>query len=290
VKKILVTGANGQLGRELQNLASHYPGFEFLFTGHSTLPIEDQQQIDEYFTAHRPLWCINCAAYTAVDKAESEKDAAYRINGEAPGWLANACRNTGARLIHVSTDYVFPGNSATPLREKDTTGPLNVYGASKLEGERRALEQYPDGTVIIRTAWVYSEYGNNFVKTMIRLMTERPAINVVDDQIGSPTYAADLAAAILQIIDSTHFTPGIYHYSNEGRISWYEFAMAIRNKIGSRCTVNPIPTSSYPTPAKRPNYSLLDKTLIRQTYGVAIPQWETSLDVCLTRIHTNNPL
>ena len=290
MKKILVTGAGGQLGRELQTMASQYPAFDFVFAGRSILPIDDQKKIDEFFAANQPDWCINCAAYTAVDKAETDKETAFRINGEAPGWLANACRNTGTRLIHISTDYVFPGSSATPLKENDTTGPVNVYGASKLEGERRALEQYPDGTLIIRTSWVYSEFGNNFVKTMIRLMTERPAINVVADQVGSPTYAADLAAAILHIVDGPRFIPGIYHYSNEGRISWYEFAMAIREKIGSPCAVSPIPTSGFPTPATRPAYSLLDKTLIRQTYGVSIPGWEPSLDVCLIRIHTNNAL
>ena len=290
MKKILVTGADGQLGRELQTLASQYPAFDFIFASRITLPIDDQKKIDDFFAASQPTWCINCAAYTAVDKAETDKESAFRINGEAPGWLANACRNNGTRLIHISTDYVFPGSSATPLKENDSTGPVNVYGASKLEGERRALEQYPDGTLIIRTSWVYSEFGNNFVKTMIRLMTDRPTLNVVDDQIGSPTYAADLAAAILHIVDSTRFIPGIYHYSNEGRISWYEFAMAIRDKIGSPCTVNPIPTSGFPTPATRPHYSLLDKSLIRQTYGVSIPNWEPSLDTCLIRIHSNNAL
>lgn len=290
MKKILVTGANGQLGRELQALAGQYPAFEFVFADRSVLPIDNQTAINDFFALHQPAWCINCAAYTAVDKAESDKENAFRINGDAPGWLANACRNTGARLIHVSTDYVFPGNSATPLKENDTTGPTNVYGASKLEGERRAIEQYPDGVLIIRTAWVYSEYGNNFVKTMIRLMKERPSINVVNDQVGSPTYAADLAAAILHIVDSTRFVPGIFHYSDEGRISWYDFAIAIRNRIESPCTVNPIPTTDFPTPATRPAFSLLDKTLIRHTYGLSIPDWQASLDICLFRLLSNDAL
>lgn len=284
MKKILVTGANGQLGRELQTLTGQYPEFEFLFADRDTLPIDHREKIEAFFATHPLDFCINCAAYTAVDKAESDKENAFLINGEAPGWLAAACRNTGARFIHISTDYVFPGNSATPLRENDTTGPVNVYGASKLQGEHQALKQYPDGTLIIRTAWVYSEYGNNFVKTMIRLMNERPAINVVADQIGTPTYAADLAAAILHMVSGPHFIPGIYHYSNEGRISWYDFALAIRGKIGSTCTVNPIPTTDYPTPAARPAFSLLDKTLIRNTYGLTIPDWQTSLDTCLTRL------
>jgi len=290
VKKILVTGANGQLGREIQALAGQYPAFEFIFADRNVLPIDDPAAINAFFAAHRLDWCINCAAYTAVDKAESDKENAFRINGDAPGWLANACRNTGARLIHISTDYVFPGNSATPLKENDTTGPINVYGASKLEGERHAIEQYPDGVLIIRTAWVYSEYGNNFVKTMIRLMKERPSINVVADQIGSPTYAADLAAAILHIIDAPRFVPGIFHYSDEGRISWYDFALAIRDRIESSCTVNPIPASEFPTPATRPAFSLLDKTLIRHTYGLSIPEWQASLDICLFRLLSNNAL
>ncbi|GGB04231.1 dTDP-4-dehydrorhamnose reductase [Puia dinghuensis] len=281
---ILVTGANGQLGRELQVLAAAYPQYSFVFADRSQLSIEDPQQIATFFNTHKPAWCINCAAYTAVDKAETEKDAAFRINGEGPGYLAAACRNSGARLIHVSTDYVFDGNSATPLKENDPTAPINAYGASKLAGEQRAMENHPGGTVIIRTAWVYSEFGNNFVKTMIRLMKERPAINVVDDQIGSPTYAADLAAAILHIVNSPNFVPGIYHYSNEGRISWYQFASAIRNHTGSTCTVNPIPSSQFPTPAKRPHYSLLDKTLIRKTYNIIIPDWEPSLLTCLGRL------
>jgi len=281
---ILVTGANGQLGRELQMLAAVNPEYDFLFTDRSQLPIEDQEQVDAFFSIHQPSWCINCAAFTAVDKAESDKDAAFRINGDAPGYLAAACHLHGARLIHISTDYVFDGNSATPLKESDPTGPINSYGASKLAGEEKAMQNNPGATVIIRTAWVYSEFGNNFVKTMIRLMKERPAINVVDDQLGSPTYAADLAAAILHIVAYPLFTPGIYHYSNEGQITWYQFAVAIRERIGSTCTVNPIPSSQFPTPAKRPHYSLLDKTLIRNTYQLAIPAWETGLETCLDRL------
>ena len=287
MQKIIVTGAGGQLGRELQILASAFPSIDFIFADRNQLPITDPARISAFFDEHQPNWCINCAAYTAVDKAESEKDAAFRINGDAPGYLANACRNTGARLIHISTDYVFDGSSATPLKEDDGTAPLNIYGASKLEGEKQALQAHPDGTVIIRTSWVYSEFGNNFVKTMIRLMTERPAINVVDDQIGSPTYAADLAAAILQIITGPHFVPGTYNYSNEGEISWYEFALAIRKLIGSSCTVGPIASANYPTPARRPHYSLLDKTLIKKTYGLSIPGWLSSLTTCIGRLTTN---
>jgi dTDP-4-dehydrorhamnose reductase len=281
---IIVTGANGQLGRELQVLAAQFPAYRFVFADRAQLPVDDQQKVAGFFAAHAPSWCINCAAYTAVDKAETDKETAFRINGDGPGHLAAACRRHGAKLIHVSTDYVFDGNSSTPLKESDPTAPINVYGASKLAGEQKAMEINPAGTVIIRTAWVYSEFGNNFVKTMIRLMKERPAISVVDDQIGSPTYAADLAAAILRIIGSPRFAPGIYHYSNEGRISWYAFAQAIRSRIGSSCTINPIPSSQFPTAAKRPHYSLLDKTLIGNTYQVDIPGWEAGLTTCISHL------
>jgi len=290
--KIFVTGANGQLGRELRVLAPESPQYDFFFFDRSTFPVEDPGAAQAFLTREHPAWLINCAAYTAVDKAESEKETAFEINGDAPGYLADACRKTSTRLIHISTDYVFDGSSATPLKETDPTGPVNTYGASKLEGERQALQQYPDGTLIIRTSWVYSEFGNNFVKTMIRLMKERPAINVVSDQIGTPTYAADLAAAILHIIGRSTaapehnptFTPGLYHYSNEGQISWYDFALAIRDAIGSTCSVNPIPTAQYPTPAKRPHYSLLDKTRIREIYAIPIPDWYPSLLACLRRL------
>lgn len=278
-EKIFVTGANGQLGRELRDLAP-----DCFFFDRATLPIEDPDALQAFLAREKPQWLINCAAYTAVDKAESEKETAWLINGDAVGDLAAACRKNNTRLIHISTDYVFDGSSATPLKETDPTSPINAYGASKLEGESQALQQYPDGTLIIRTSWVYSEFGNNFVRTMIRLMKERPTISVVNDQIGSPTYAADLATAILHIINYPTFTTGLFHYSNEGRISWYEFALAIRDAIGSPCIVNPIPTSQYPTPAKRPHYSLLDKTRIRDTYQLSIREWHPSLLTCLRKL------
>lgn len=283
---ILVTGANGQLGKELQTAASQYSSYRFIFTDRSVLPVGEEAAVKAFFARESVDYCVNCAAYTAVDKAESEQEQAFAINGDAVGYLAGACASAGAKFIHVSTDYVFDGESSVPLKEEDPTGPVNVYGASKLRGEQLAL-QYNADSVVIRTSWVYSEFGNNFVKTMIRLMGEKPSLNVVDDQIGSPTYAADLAEAILQIIGSGHFVPGIYHYSNEGVVSWYEFALAIRDLIGSACPVHPIPSAQFPTPAKRPHYSLLDKGRIRAVYGIGIPAWKESLAICLQRLHVN---
>jgi dTDP-4-dehydrorhamnose reductase len=282
--KIIVTGANGQLGKELSRISTGNPLFEIIFLSREDLSIRDVEKIVALFEKIRPAFCINCAAYTAVDKAESEKELAFLVNGQAVGALAAACHKTGARLIHISTDYVFDGHSAEPLREDHPTSPVNVYGASKLLGEQLARERHPAGTVIIRTSWVYSEFGNNFVKTMIRLMREKTAISVINDQIGSPTYAADLAGAILQIAGGGRFVPGTYHYSNEGQISWYEFALAIKELTSSACTVHSIPTSEYPTPAKRPHYSLLDKNLIRNTYDIKTPAWRESLVLCISRL------
>ncbi|MBS1666105.1 MAG: dTDP-4-dehydrorhamnose reductase [Bacteroidetes bacterium] len=281
--EIIVTGATGQLGKEIQTLSSRFPIFDFVFLGRAGLPINDFSKAQELFKIHQPAFLINCAAYTAVDKAESEKETAFLVNADSVEILAALCKQYGTRFIHISTDYVFDGGSSTPLREDAPTGPISVYGASKLKGEELALKENP-GSVIIRTSWVYSEFGNNFVKTMMRLMNERESINVVSDQIGSPTYAADLAEAIMQIINATQFVPGIYHYSNEGTISWYEFAVAIKEMINSSCIVNPIPTSQYPTPAKRPHYSLLDKTKISAVYALAIKDWKESLHVCISRL------
>lgn len=286
-KKIIVTGANGQVGQELRAAAASGSEFDFIFLTRNDFPLDNTASLGPLFETYQPAYFINCAAYTAVDKAESEKEQAFKINGDAVGTIAATCAAFGTRLIHISTDYVFDGTSATPLRETDPTGPLNVYGASKLRGEQLAMQQHPDGTVILRTSWVYSEFGNNFVKTMIRLMKEKGSIRVVDDQIGSPTYAADLADTILQIIAAPAFIPGIYHYSNSGEISWYQFALAIKELTDSPCRVDPLPTAQYPTPARRPHYSLMDKTLIRQTYGIKIPDWKDSLRRCISVILSN---
>jgi len=282
-KKILVTGANGQLGMEIQQLAKAYPLFEFIFTTREEMPLDNADAISTFISKHHPQYFVNCAAHTAVDKAESEKELAYKINTEAPGIIAKTCKENNVQLIHISTDYVFNGTGTVPYKESDATDPVNLYGDSKLQGEKKVMEFNPDA-IIVRTSWVYSEFGKNFVKTMLRLMADKDQISVVSDQSGTPTYAADLAETILQIITSQQWTPGIYHFSNEGNITWYDFAVAIKELSGSSCKVNPIAASQYPTPAKRPGYSVLDKTKIKQAFGISIPPWRDSLKVCLDKI------
>ena len=291
-KKILVTGANGQLGMELQQLAVANPSFKFIFTARDEFPLDNPDATNDFITKHQPQYLINCAAYTAVDKAESETELVYKINAEAPGVIAKACKENNTRLIHISTDYVFNGMGSVPYKEEDATDPVNFYGASKLEGEKNVLRFNP-GSIIIRTAWVYSEFGKNFVKTMIRLMAEKDQVNVVNDQWGTPTYAADLAEAIMKIISvldgPTHHSPlaahpGVYHFTNEGIITWYDFAVTIKELSGSSCIVNPIPSSAFPTPAKRPFYSVLDKTKIQQAFGIQLKNWKASLAVCMERL------
>ena len=239
--------------------------------------------MERAFALLQPKYVVNCAAYTAVDKAEIEKEQALAVNATAVGILAKAAKNHGARFIHLSTDYVFDGESETPLKEDHPVAPVNFYGETKLKGEQEALRENNE-SIIIRTAWVYSFYGKNFVKTMLRLMAEKESINVVADQVGSPTYAADLANAILHIIDSGRWFPGVYHFSNQGVISWAQFAEEIRRRIHSSCLVNFITTDQYPTPAKRPRYSVLDKSKIVTTYGVALKPWEESLQTCLQKL------
>lgn len=277
---ILVTGSNGQLGKELQVLAEIYPQFRFVFASREDLKLHHYGLVENFFLATKPQYCINCAAYTAVDKAESEKDMAMLVNGEAVGNLAAICKKYQTKLIHISTDYVFDGESEIPYKEDDATGPINLYGISKLMGEQLCMKEDPDA-IIIRTAWVYSSFGHNFVKTMMRLMNERNELNVVSDQVGSPTYAADLAKAVLTIISSGKWQSGIYHYSNEGKISWYEFATEIKNLVGSKSIIHPILTAEYPTPAKRPKFSLLNKEKIKTVFGIHVPEWKDSLKKCV---------
>jgi dTDP-4-dehydrorhamnose reductase len=281
--KIVVTGANGQLGKELQALQNTHSQVQFHFFTKEELNIADLANVEAVFQEHQPHYCINCAAYTAVDKAETEKETAFLINQTGTKNLALASSQFGAKFIHISTDYVFDGNGSEPYKEDHSVNPQNVYGASKLSGEEEALIENPE-CIIIRTAWVYSEYGNNFVKTMLRLLQSKEEISVVADQQGSPTYAVDLAEAILAIITLGKWVPGIYHYSNEGIITWYDFAKAIQMYIHSSCRVNPIPTSAYPTPAKRPAYSVLNKEKIKSTFGLTIPKWEVSLQHCLDKL------
>jgi dTDP-4-dehydrorhamnose reductase len=281
---IVVTGKNGQLGSELQLLAPSFDGqYDFLFVDRSQLDLSSNDSIDNFFAAHKPSIIINCAAYTAVDKAETDREAAFQINGTAVGKLAAHAAAVNALFMTVSTDYVFNGNGTVPYLPSDATDPVNYYGESKAVGEQLALQNNPN-SIIIRTSWVYSRFGNNFVKTMIRLMWERPSLNVVGDQIGAPTYAADLAAAIMHMVaqkaaGNNH--KGIYHYSNSGAISWYDFAVAIAKLIHSNCAVANIGTEAFPTPAKRPHYSLMDCSAIIEDFGVEQPAWEESLGKCV---------
>ena len=281
--KILVTGANGQLGSELRELASSFPQHQFLFCTREEMDITDEQSIQTVWASFQPQYCINCAAYTAVDKAETEVEAAFAGNATAVKNIAAACAAGGTRLIHISTDYVFDGAGTQPYEEDHPTGPINVYGQSKLKGEQEALAANPD-VLIIRTSWVYSAYGNNFVKTMIRVMQSRPEVRVVADQQGCPTYAADLAQAILQIVDSGKWQSGIYHYSNAGVTTWFDFAHYIKELIQADCSVQAIPTKAYPTPAKRPAYSVMDTRKISQTFNIVPKPWKESLQVCIEKL------
>jgi dTDP-4-dehydrorhamnose reductase len=278
--KIIVTGANGQLGKELKDLADSYSAYDFIFLSRADLPIHHFELVRNYFDTLKPDYCINCAAYTSVDKAEEEKDLAFLVNAEAVGVLAAVCKQHNTKLIHISTDYVFDGQSTVPYSEDSPTNPQTVYGASKLKGEEEALQLNAD-VIIIRTSWVYSSYGKNFVKTMMKLMKEKNELNVVNDQVGSPTYAADLAEIILMIIPN--WQPGIYHYSNDGIISWFDFANAIKKIKKSNCIIKPVSTAEYPTAVIRPAYSVLDKTKIRETFGLKLKDWRISLTSCMDK-------
>lgn len=280
---VAVTGAQGQLGKSIRDLAGAYPGVHFVFLSREDMPIHHFELVRAFLNGIQPDVVINAAAYTAVDRAEQERDLAFQVNGEAVGVMAAWCAKHGAKFIHVSTDYVFDGASDRPYLETDSTAPQSVYGASKLEGETQAFRFCPE-SIILRTSWVYAPYGKNFVRTMLSLLREKESIRVVNDQIGSPTYALDLARAILSILTSGKWEPGIYHFSNSGRISWFDFAVAIQQHIGSACRIDPIPTAGYPTPAKRPHFSLLSTDKITRVYGIKPRPWEEALRDCLREL------
>ena len=294
---VLVTGANGQLGQALQFISGNYPEMNFVFCDSAALDITNLENCETFFQEHQPNFCINAAAYTAVDKAESEPQIAFDVNANGPENLAITCKKHNTVLLHVSTDFVFdayfsdgiayydreqrlPLKSNSGLQETDVPFPSGLYGLTKLQGEQ-AIEAVWEKHFIIRTSWVYSQFGNNFLKTMLRLASERTSLSVVSDQIGTPTYAVDLAEVLLKIITSETTTFGIYNFSNEGQCSWYEFAQEIFLQQEIAIDLQAIPTKSYPTPAKRPAYSVLDKSKIKTTFGVNIKDWKTSLKDCL---------
>ena len=280
---ILITGCNGQLGNEMQLLEKENPQHQYFNTDVAQLDITNPEAIEEFVSNNAIDIIVNCAAFTAVDKAESSQELCHLLNAKAPEYLAAAVAKRGGYLVQVSTDYVFDGTNHTPYTEDEATCPNSVYGSTKLEGEKLAMAACAN-TMIIRTAWLYSTFGNNFVKTMIRLGHEKPELGVIFDQIGTPTYAGDLAAAIMAAINHG-IVPGIYHFSNEGVISWYDFTKAIHRIAGiTSCHVKPLHTAEYPTPAARPHYSVLDKTKIKQTYGIEIPYWEESLEKCVAKL------
>lgn len=280
---ILITGCNGQLGNEMQLLEKENPQHTYYNTDVAELDITDQQAIEQFVNEHQIDGIVNCAAYTAVDKAEDNESLCQKLNAEAPAYLAHAVDQRGGWMIQISTDYVFDGTNHTPYTEDEDTCPNSVYGKTKLVGELN-VQKLCRRAMIIRTAWLYSTFGNNFVKTMIRLGKEKPQLGVIFDQIGTPTYARDLACVIMVAVNKG-IQPGIYHFSNEGVISWYDFTKAIHRLANiSTCHVSPLHTSEYPTPAARPHYSVLDKTKIKQTYGIEIPYWEESLKECVAEL------
>lgn len=283
-RNILVTGANGQVGRELRELAGLHPDITFHFQGREDMPLTNFEMIRTVFHALQPDVFINCAAYTAVDQAEQEKEIAFQVNAEAVGVMAALCREQGCKFIHISTDYVFPGNATKPYVETDATGPLNVYGASKLAGEQQAIALNPE-SIVVRTSWVYASHGKNFVRTMCKLMAERNEVKVVNDQWGKPTYAKDLAEALLTIATMKTVPGGIYHFANAGATTWFEFAATIATQIGTSCAVHPIPSSAFPTPAKRPAYGVLDTAKIEVLTGIRPRPWQEALSECLGKMH-----
>lgn len=287
---ILVTGAGGQLGSELKALAAQYPDWKFICPSRQELDISKQAEVEAFFKTHQPHYCLNTAAYTAVDQAESDQDQAYLVNKTAAIFLARYCQQYSCQLVHFSTDYVYKSEIGRPLVETDKTAPKGVYAASKLAGDIAVLNLAP-AAMVIRTSWVYSTYGHNFVKSMLRLGRERDALGIVFDQIGTPTYAHDLAQAILSIIEKVENKTvakeqlvGIFHYSNEGVCSWYDFALSIFELSNITCNVTPIESKAYPTPATRPHFSVLNKSKIKNTFDIQIPHWRESLKICLQRL------
>ncbi len=285
MKNVLVTGANGQLGNEMRLQAEENKAFNYFFTDVTELDICDEQAVMRYVTEHQIDVIVNCAAYTAVDKAEDNVELCDRLNHLAPGYLAKAVQSRGGCLVQISTDYVFDGTAHVPYGEEQSTSPNSVYGTTKLAGEQEAMK-YCSDTMVIRTAWLYSTFGNNFVKTMLRLGREKDTLGVIFDQIGTPTYARDLAAVIYVALNKG-IVPGIYHFSNEGVCSWYDFTKMIHKLAGiGTCKVRPLHTEDYPTRATRPHYSVLDKTKIKQVYEVEIPYWVDSLKDCISRLES----
>lgn len=279
--KVLVTGSKGQLGSEIRAISKDFSTLSFTFTDVDELDITDPASVNTFIKALKPNFIVNCAAYTAVDKAEQDIEMSVKLNSIAPGIIAKACKENNCRMIHISTDYVFDGESNTPYSESSKVNPMSQYGRSKLKGEEEVLST--GISMVIRTSWLYSSYGNNFVKTIIRNAKIKPELRVVSDQYGCPTYASDLAEVVLKIITNreNNFIPEIFHYSNEGSCSWYDFASKIVALTNIDCKVIPIPTKDYPLPAKRPQYSVFNKSKIRNAYNIEIPQWEKSLDNCI---------
>jgi dTDP-4-dehydrorhamnose reductase len=281
IKNILVTGADGQLSQCFRLISINYPALNFFFCNSSDLDITNTTEVEKFLIDNKINFLINCAAYTAVDKAEEEREKALLINAEAVRMLAQVCKKEGVKLIHFSTDYVFNGNGSKPYLPTDSTDPVNFYGETKLRGEQSLLEENP-AALVIRTSWVYSQFGKNFLKTMRYLLTQKTEINVVADQFGSPTYAVDLAEAVIQIVNEDKPFSGIYHYCNEGIISWYDFSVAIKNNINSTCIIHPITTAQFPTATNRPAYSALNTDSFKKDFDQAIPLWEVSLSACLS--------
>lgn len=283
--KILVLGAYGQLGRSLKDITTNYLQYDFIYTDVDSLDITDYNSVNDFILKQKPDIIINCAAYTAVDKAESEQEQALLLNANVVENLTKIVKVNNIFLVHVSTDYVFDGKGYRPYNEDTFTAPVSIYGKTKLLGEQAILNN-PCHCAIIRTSWLYSEYGRNFVKTMLRLGKDRQQLTVVDDQIGSPTYAPDLAEAIMQVVLQKELVKQteIYHFSNEGVASWYDFAKAIMKSGNCPCEVLPIPTEQYPTPAQRPFYSVLEKRKIKSRFSISIPYWKDSLEICIKKL------